>query len=121
VRHDVNRTLTIARPTVAIALGGDGARGIALALALQPLEEMRIRPIAIAGTSITQAGSRRRQFERTFCAYCTTGRMLSASCCQFVSAPAGSMAIPGLLGVVESGNAILIEGRPQSSVVRSLD
>jgi NTE family protein len=37
---------------VAIALGGGGARGIAHVLALEALDEMGIRPAAIAGTSM---------------------------------------------------------------------
>jgi NTE family protein len=37
---------------VAIALGGGGARGIAHVLALEALDEMGIRPVAIAGTSM---------------------------------------------------------------------
>jgi NTE family protein len=39
-------------PRVAIALGGGGARGIAHVLALEALDEMGIRPVAIAGTSL---------------------------------------------------------------------
>src|SRR5271166_1043008 len=52
MRWVVNRALTIGRPTVAIALGGGGARGIAHVLALEALDEMGIRPAAIAGTSM---------------------------------------------------------------------
>lgn len=52
MRCDVNRALRIGRPTVAIALGGGGARGIAHILALEALDEMGIRPAAIAGTSM---------------------------------------------------------------------
>jgi NTE family protein len=37
---------------VAIALGGGGARGIAHVVALEALDEMGIRPVAIAGTSM---------------------------------------------------------------------
>jgi NTE family protein len=40
------------RPTVAIALGGGGARGIAHIAALEALDELGIRPVAIAGTSM---------------------------------------------------------------------
>jgi len=40
------------RPRVAIALGGGGARGIAHVLALEALDELGIRPAAIAGTSM---------------------------------------------------------------------
>ncbi len=40
------------RPSVAIALGGGGARGIAHVLALEALDELGIRPAAIAGTSM---------------------------------------------------------------------
>jgi NTE family protein len=39
-------------PSVAIALGGGGARGIAHVLALEALDEMGFRPVAIAGTSM---------------------------------------------------------------------
>jgi NTE family protein len=39
-------------PTFAIALGGGGARGIAHVLALEALDEMGIRPAAIAGASM---------------------------------------------------------------------
>ena len=39
-------------PTVAIALGGGGARGIAHILMLEVLDELGIRPTVIAGTSI---------------------------------------------------------------------
>ena len=42
----------IRRPRVAIALGGGGARGIAHVLALEALDELGIRPVAIAGTSM---------------------------------------------------------------------
>ncbi len=40
------------RPMIAIALGGGGARGIAHVLALEALDELGIRPAAIAGTSM---------------------------------------------------------------------
>ena len=42
----------VRRPRVAIALGGGGARGIARVLALEALDEVGIRPVAIAGTSM---------------------------------------------------------------------
>jgi NTE family protein len=42
----------VRQPRVAIALGGGGARGIAHVLALEALDEMGIRPVAIAGTSM---------------------------------------------------------------------
>jgi len=41
-----------ASPTVAIALGGGGARGLAHVVALEGLDELGIKPVAIAGTSI---------------------------------------------------------------------
>lgn len=44
--------MTTRRPSVAIALGGGGARGIAHVLALEALDELDIRPAAIAGTSM---------------------------------------------------------------------
>jgi NTE family protein len=40
------------QPTVGIALGGGGARGLGHILALEALDEMGIAPIAISGTSI---------------------------------------------------------------------
>jgi NTE family protein len=40
------------RPSVAVALGSGGARGIAHVVALETLDELGIRPIAIAGTSM---------------------------------------------------------------------
>lgn len=40
------------QPTVALALGGGGARGLAHILMLEALEELDVRPVAIAGTSI---------------------------------------------------------------------
>lgn len=40
------------RPSVAIALGGGGARGIAHVLALEALDELGVKPAAIAGTSM---------------------------------------------------------------------
>lgn len=40
------------QPTVALALGGGGARGLAHVLMLEALDEMGIKPVAIAGTSI---------------------------------------------------------------------
>jgi NTE family protein len=40
------------QPTVAIALGGGGARGLGHILALEALDEMGIAPVAISGTSI---------------------------------------------------------------------
>lgn len=42
----------VRRPTVALALGGGGARGLAHVLMLEALDELGIRPVAIAGTSI---------------------------------------------------------------------
>ena len=40
------------QPSVAIALGSGGARGIAHVVALEALDELGIRPVAIAGTSM---------------------------------------------------------------------
>ena len=40
------------KKTFALALGGGGARGLAHIAVLEALDEMRIRPAAIAGTSI---------------------------------------------------------------------
>jgi len=44
--------MTSYRPSVAIALGGGGARGIAHVLALEALDEAGIQPAAIGGTSM---------------------------------------------------------------------
>jgi NTE family protein len=52
MRRDADHFVTPGRPTVAIALGGGGARGIAHVLALEALDEMGVRPAAIAGTSM---------------------------------------------------------------------
>ena len=52
MRGDVGHIVAIRRPSVAIALGGGGARGIAHVVALEALDEMGIRPVAIAGTSM---------------------------------------------------------------------
>jgi NTE family protein len=40
------------RPSIALALGGGGARGLAHIVMLEALDEMGIAPVAIAGTSI---------------------------------------------------------------------
>jgi NTE family protein len=44
-------TLPVARPTIALALGGGGARGLAHILMLEVFDELGIKPVAIAGTS----------------------------------------------------------------------
>jgi NTE family protein len=43
---------TSARPTVALALGGGGARGLAHILMLEAFDELGLKPAVIAGTSI---------------------------------------------------------------------
>lgn len=43
---------TKSEPTVALALGGGGARGLAHIHVIEALDEMGIRPVAIAGSSI---------------------------------------------------------------------
>ena len=45
-------TLPAARPSIALALGGGGARGLAHILMLEVFDELGIRPKVIAGTSI---------------------------------------------------------------------
>lgn len=40
------------QPTIALALGGGGARGLAHVLMIEALEELDVRPVVIAGTSI---------------------------------------------------------------------
>ena len=52
MRREAGNIVAIRRPSVAIALGGGGARGIAHVIALEALDEMGIRPVAIAGTSM---------------------------------------------------------------------
>jgi len=47
--HDSRR---FASPSVAIALGGGGARGISHIAVLEALDELGVKPLAIAGTSI---------------------------------------------------------------------
>lgn len=42
----------MSKPTIALALGGGGARGIAHIHVLEVLDELDLKPIAIAGTSI---------------------------------------------------------------------
>jgi NTE family protein len=45
-------SLTSTDPTVALALGGGGARGLAHIHVIETLDELGIRPVAIAGSSI---------------------------------------------------------------------
>jgi NTE family protein len=45
-------TLPVGRPSIALALGGGGARGLAHILMLEVLDELGLRPKIIAGTSI---------------------------------------------------------------------
>jgi NTE family protein len=45
-------SLPVGRPTIALALGGGGARGLAHILMLEVFDELGIRPKVIAGTSI---------------------------------------------------------------------
>lgn len=44
--------LPASQPTIALALGGGGARGLAHVLMLEAFDELGIKPVAIAGTSI---------------------------------------------------------------------
>jgi NTE family protein len=44
--------LPVAGPQVALALGAGGARGLAHIVALEALDELGIRPVALAGSSI---------------------------------------------------------------------
>ncbi len=43
---------TLPQPRIGLALGGGGARGLAHLVALEALEEMGLKPVTIAGTSI---------------------------------------------------------------------
>ena len=52
MRHAVKHRSTSSDPTVALALGGGGARGFAHIHVLEALDEMGIRPTIIAGSSI---------------------------------------------------------------------
>ena len=45
-------TLPAVRPSIALALGGGGARGLAHILMLEVFDELGLRPQIIAGTSI---------------------------------------------------------------------
>ena len=45
-------TLPVTRPTIALALGGGGARGLAHILMLEVFDELGLKPKVIAGTSI---------------------------------------------------------------------
>jgi NTE family protein len=44
--------LPMAQPSIALALGGGGARGLAHIAVLEAFDEMGIRPVAVSGTSI---------------------------------------------------------------------
>ena len=50
--HPARRPVRGAGPTVAVAFGGGGARGLAHIHVIEALDEMGIRPVAIAGSSI---------------------------------------------------------------------
>ena len=52
VSHGRDLSPAPAHPTVAIALGGGGARGLGHILVLEALDELGITPIAMSGTSI---------------------------------------------------------------------
>lgn len=52
MKVDGEHSVPFHHPTIAIALGGGGARGIAHVPALEALDELGIRPAAIAGTSM---------------------------------------------------------------------
>ena len=45
-------TLPVARPSIALALGGGGARGLAHILMLEVFDELGLKPQVIAGTSV---------------------------------------------------------------------
>ena len=45
-------TLPATRPSIALALGGGGARGLAHILMLEVFDELGLKPRIIAGTSI---------------------------------------------------------------------
>ena len=51
-RHAKADETSLSTPTIALALGGGGARGIAHVHVLEVLDEMGLKPVAIAGTSI---------------------------------------------------------------------
>jgi len=52
VNHTVGTPASRITPTVAVAFGGGGARGLAHIHAIEALDELGIRPTAIAGSSI---------------------------------------------------------------------
>ena len=57
VRPGDGRTVgSAAKPkTLALALGGGGARGLAHIAVIEALDELGVRPVAIAGTSVGAA------------------------------------------------------------------
>ena len=74
------------RPTVALALGGGSARGLAHILMLEALEELGVRPVAIAGTSIgaiigacSAAGLTAAEIRRHFATMLAGKRVLAAT------------------------------------------
>ena len=50
--HPHKSTLPATRPSIALALGGGGARGLAHVLMLEVFDELKLKPKIIAGTSI---------------------------------------------------------------------
>ena len=52
VLPSTSHSLPAKQPTIALALGGGGARGLAHILMIEALEELDVRPVVIAGTSI---------------------------------------------------------------------
>ena len=48
----MNEQARSASPTIAVAFGGGGARGLAHIHVIEALDELGIRPVAITGSSI---------------------------------------------------------------------
>jgi hypothetical protein len=53
--------------TFALALGGGGARGLAHIAVVEALDEMDLKPVAIAGTSVTPRRSTPKNSARSSC------------------------------------------------------
>jgi NTE family protein len=49
---EVSSTPTIGTPTIGLALGGGSARGLAHILMLEAFDDLGVKPVAVAGTSI---------------------------------------------------------------------
>jgi NTE family protein len=129
-----------ARKTLALALGGGGARGLAHVAVLEALDDLGARPVAIAGSSIGAAigaayaaGLSGRAIRRHVIALAhgrgeTIGRLLgarAATLSSLLAAPFGNpmlldaeklcaaflpAAVPGLMRPIELEGRVLVDG-----------